>query len=101
MDQASLGTLGACRVYLLKPTSALARSLEGLILEDDLILPVLPTEGDGPVTEIESALLEPLLPLLLALCFLLTSSTLMRLSRLSRSSSPLGCVAFKRVRSKF
>ena len=92
MDQASLGTLGACRGYLLKPTSALARSLEGLILEDDLILPVLLLPG-GPVTEIESALLEPLLPLLLALCFLLTSSTLMRLSRLSRSSSPLGCVA--------
>ena len=92
MDQASLGTLGACRGYLLNPTSALARSLEGLILED-LILPLL-LLPDGPVTEIESALLlEPLLPLLLALCFLLTSSTLMRLSRLSRSSSPLGCVA--------
>ena len=96
MDQASLGTLGACRGYLLNPTSALARSLEGLILEDDLILPLL-LLPDGPVTEIESALLlEELLPLLLALCFLLTSSTLMRLSRLSRSSSPLGCVALMR-----
>ena len=60
---------------------------------DDLILPLL-LLPDGPVTEIESVLLlATLLPLLLALCFLLTSSTLMRLSRLSRSSSPLGCVA--------
>ena len=52
-------------------------------------------EVGGAVTDIESALVLPLLPRPPPPPLLLfTSSKLMRLSRLSRSSSPLGWVAF-------